>query len=353
MPLLADHDLASLAAEFTRLGLPSVHARKVLREFYASAGNPTSLNTATVGKGVVAWLAASPLVSSVVDRRSVSLDGTTKLLVRLADGAAVECVLMPTERPDRTMACVSSQVGCAMGCDFCASTKQGLERNLTAGEIAEQFIHLKLAAARTNRKITSLVFMGMGEPMHNLDAVIGGVRRIADPEMGSVGWRQVTVSTVGIVPGIDRLADADLNIHLALSLHAPDDATRGRLVPMNRKFAVADIVAAARRFYDRTGRIVTIEYCLLAGVNDSDGQAAMLADLLEGFRAHVNIIPYNPIGAGLTGIAYQRPTAERVLQFLTILREAGVVSHVRQTRGDDVAAACGQLREMATQSTVK
>lgn len=347
MPLLADYDLASLAAELSRLGLPAVHARRVLREFYAGAGEPVGLDIAAVGKGVVAWLTASPLLSSVVDRRTVSLDGTTKLLVRFPDGAAVECVLMPTERPDRTMACVSSQVGCAMGCDFCASTKSGLERNLTAGQIAEQFIHLKRAAATKGRKITSLVFMGMGEPMHNLDAVLGGVQRIADPDMGGVGWRQVTVSTVGIVPGIDRLAEADLNIHLALSLHAPDDETRQRLVPMNRKYSVAEILAAARRFYDRSGRIVTIEYCLLAGVNDTDEQAFLLADRLDGFRAHVNLIPYNPIGTGLTGVAYQRPTAERVTRFLDILRQRKVVTHIRQTRGDDVSAACGQLREQA------
>jgi len=348
MPNLADYDVSSLAAEFSRIGLPSVHARKVLREFYASSGQPQGLDVAAVGKAVSQWLGSSSLIGSLVERKSLSLDGTSKLLVRYTDGAAVECVLMPTERPDRTMACVSSQVGCAMGCDFCASTKQGLERNLTAGEIAEQFIHLKQLAGSAGRRITSVVFMGMGEPMHNLDAVIGGVRRIADPDMGGVGWRQVTVSTVGIVPGIDRLASADLNIHLALSLHAPDDATRARLVPMNRKYSVAEIVAAARRFYNHTGRIVTVEYCLLAGVNDSDEQALLLARLLDGFRAHVNLIPYNPIGIGLTGVAYQRPTPGRVLAFLTVLREAGVVAHIRQTRGDDVSAACGQLRELAT-----
>jgi 23S rRNA (adenine2503-C2)-methyltransferase len=171
------------------------------------------------------------------------------------------------------------------------------------------------------------------------------VRRIADPDLGGLGWRQVTVSTVGIVPGIDRLADEDLNINLALSLHAPDDPTRSRLVPMNRRYAVADIAAAARRFYERTGRIVTIEYCLLAGVNDSNEQARLLAALLDGFRAHVNLIPYNPIGAGVSGVTYARPSADRITHFLGILRDAGVVAHVRDTRGDDVAAACGQLRE--------
>jgi 23S rRNA (adenine2503-C2)-methyltransferase len=347
MPFLCDYDMGSLSAEFARVGIPAVHARKVLRAFYAETGS-VSLDEAAVGKGVVRWVgAASSLVASIVDRTTVSSDGTTKLLIRYPDGAAVECVLMPTHRADRTMACVSSQVGCAMGCDFCASTKRGLERDLTAGEIAEQYVHLSRLARERDRKITSLVFMGMGEPLQNLGSVIGAAKRIADPDMGGLGWRQVTVSTVGIVPGIDRLAEADLNIHLALSLHAPDDATRARLVPMNRRWKVADIVAAAKRYYERVGRIVIIEYCLLAGVNDSDEQAAMLADLLSGFRAHVNLIPYNPIGVGLSGVSYGRPTRERELSFLTILREKGTVAHIRETRGDDVAGACGQLREMS------
>jgi 23S rRNA (adenine2503-C2)-methyltransferase len=232
-----------------------------------------------------------------------------------------------------------------MGCDFCASTKAGLERNLEAGEIVEQFLHLKAAAASQGRRLTSLVFMGMGEPMHNLDNVIGAIRRIADPDLGGLGWRQVTVSTVGVVPGIDRLCDADLNVHLALSLHAPDDETRGRLVPANRRYPVAEIVDAAKRFHARTGRVVTIEYCLLAGVNDADDHARALARLLDGFRAHVNVIPYNPIGGpGLGGTRYERPPRERVIRFLAVLRDGGAVAHARETRGDDVAAACGQLR---------
>lgn len=349
MPLLCNYDISSLEAEFNRLGLPAVHARKVLRTFYAEAGS-VPLGMADVGKGVVNFLAQGELLRSHVDRRTVSGDGTTKLLVQYPDGAAVECVLMPTRRDDRTMACVSSQVGCAMGCDFCASTKRGLERDLSAGEIAEQYVHLSQVAREGGRKITSLVFMGMGEPLQNFDAVVAAVRRIADPDMGGLGWRQVTVSTVGIVPGIDRLAEADLNIHLALSLHAPDDATRGRLVPMNRRWKVADILAAAKRYYERVGRIVIIEYCLLAGVNDSDEQATLLAVLLREFRAHVNLIPYNPIGAGLSGVSYIRPSAERVQRFLQILRENGTVAHIRETRGDDVAGACGQLREISAVS---
>jgi 23S rRNA (adenine2503-C2)-methyltransferase len=241
--------------------------------------------------------------------------------------------------------CVSSQIGCAMGCDFCASTRNGLERNLDAGEIVDQFLHLRMMAKSMGRRLRTLVFMGMGEPMLNLDAVIDAIRRIGDPRTDGLGWRQITVSTVGIVPGIDRLAAADLNVHLALSLHAPDDATRSKLVPSNRRYPVADIIAAAKRFQGKTDRIPTIEYCMLAGINDSDEQAKMLADLMTGFRAHVNLIPYNSIGAGVSGITYSRPDRARQIAFWKILREREVAVHFRDTRGDDVNAACGQLRE--------
>ncbi len=200
-------------------------------------------------------------------------------------------------------------------------------------------------AASLGRRLNSLVFMGMGEPMLNLANVIGAIRLITSPQAGALGGRHVTVSTVGIVPGIDALAEADCKVHLALSLHAPDDATRATLVPMNRRYPVADIMAAARRFQDRTGRIVTIEYCMLADVNDTDTHAHLLAELMAGFRAHVNLIPYNPIGSGLSGRIYRRPSPARVAEFLMILRDAGIVSHARDTRGDDVNAACGQLRQ--------
>jgi 23S rRNA (adenine2503-C2)-methyltransferase len=171
------------------------------------------------------------------------------------------------------------------------------------------------------------------------------IRRIGEPRTGGIGWRQMTVSTVGIVPGIDRLADADLNVHLALSLHAPDDATRSRLVPSNRRYPVGEVMDAARRFLAKTSRIPTIEYCMLADVNDTDDQAHLLADLMENFRAHVNLIPYNPIGIGVTGTTYGRPDRKRQMAFLQILLKRKVAAHFRGTRGDDVNAACGQLRE--------
>jgi 23S rRNA (adenine2503-C2)-methyltransferase len=347
MPRLTDYDIEGLANQFAAWGFKPSHARRLLRELYLRAGQ-LDLSSLELGKALRARIEFEiPLRQSRVLRRMEAADGTVKLLIGFDSGGAVESVLMPAYDSVRAAGCVSSQIGCAMGCDFCASTRRGLERNLDAGEIVEQFLHLKQEAIAQGRRLTTLVFMGMGEPMHNLDNVIAAIRRIGAPGLGELGWKQITVSTVGIVPGIERLAEADLNVHLALSLHAPDDVTRSRLVPMNRRYEVAEIMATARRFQNRTGRIVTIEYCLLADVNDSDEQALQLADLLEGFRAHVNLIPYNPIGSGISGVVYRKPSPERVTRFLHILQERDVVAHCRRTRGDDVNAACGQLREMA------
>jgi len=342
---LTDVDVESLADRLRAAGCVPSHARRLLRNYYDNSG-AVDWQSIDVGKHV-----RSLFENAIAQRQSqlltrhVSSDGTSKLLIQFAAGGAVESVLMPSYRPDRAAGCVSSQIGCAMGCDFCASTKNGLERNLTAGEIVEQFLHLRAEAAAMGRRLTSLVFMGMGEPMLNLPNVSAAIRRIASAEMGALGWRQITVSTVGIVPGIDALADTGLNVHLALSLHAPDDATRATLVPMNRRYPVAEIIKAAQRFQERIGRVPTIEYCLLAGVNDTDEHAEKLAALMQGFRAHVNLIPYNPIGVGISGRAYERPSTDRIARFTQILREAGVVTHARDTRGDDVNAACGQLRQ--------
>ncbi|HSU69283.1 MAG TPA: 23S rRNA (adenine(2503)-C(2))-methyltransferase RlmN [Tepidisphaeraceae bacterium] len=345
MAALVDLDVESLSRSLGQSGFAPSHASALMRAFYAGNGD-LHFQGLNVGPRVEAWVRREiPFRRSTVRHTTQSADGTRKFLLQFPDGGAVETVLMPGYRVDRAAGCVSSQIGCAMGCDFCASTRRGLERNLEAGEIVEQFLTIRSAARELGRRLTSLVFMGMGEPMHNLDNVIAAIKRIADPAMGALGWRQVTVSTVGIVPGIDRLADADLNVHLALSLHAPDDATRARIVPANRRYPVAEIIAAAKRFALRTRRIPTIEYCLLDGVNDSAEHACLLAQLVDGFRAHVNLIPYNAIGPGISGTIYGRPPHDRIMEFLTILRSAGVVTHRRDTRGDDVAAACGQLRQ--------
>lgn len=347
MRSLADFDVRTLEQLLRERGYPCVHAKRILRQFYRQDGR-IDFEQLPIGKSLQGWLRKEVVVrqSRVVACRQ-SIDGTMKLLIGFDAGGTVECVLMPSHRPDRAAACVSSQVGCAMGCDFCASTTHGLERNLSSGEIVEQFLHLSQEASRLRRRLRSLVFMGMGEPMHNLEHVISAIHRIADRTMGGLGYRSITISTVGIVPGIERLAEANLGVHLALSLHAPDDATRDRLVPPNRRWRVADIIAAARAFQDRTGRPVNIEYCLLENVNDSDEQAARLANLLHGWSVHVNLIPYNPIGPGLSGAVYFRPSTNRIARFASILKGRGVVTHTRVTRGDSIAAACGQLRQRA------
>jgi 23S rRNA (adenine2503-C2)-methyltransferase len=341
---LTDYDVTTLAAEFSAWGHRPSHAAKLLREYYRATGN-VDLESLELGRALIATFNERiAMRRSTILATRVAADGTTKLLVGFPDaGGAVESVMMPSHRPDDAAGCVSSQIGCAMGCDFCASTRHGLTRDLQAGEIVEQFLHLKAAAASVGRRLRTIVFMGMGEPLLNLDNVVAAIRRIADPNMGSLGWRQITVSTVGIVPAIDALAAADLNVHLAVSLHAPDDETRSRLVPMNRRWRVSDVMAAAKRFEAATNRIPTIEYCLLQGVNDSDGQARLLGELMKDFRAHVNLIPYNSIGSGISGMIYEKPGEERVRAFMKILRSANVVAHVRRPRGDDVDAACGQL----------
>lgn len=342
---LASHDRDSLAAWLRARGESPTHAARILRHHYEAHGAPdwSAVPLSRTLRRALEEHCAAPVTR--VLRRVESADGTVKLLLGLARGGSVESVLMPSYRPGEAWCCVSSQVGCAMGCDFCASTRGGLERNLELDELIEQFLHLGAEAARQGRRLRRLVFMGMGEPMHNLDAVLAAIDRMAEPGLGGLGWRRVTISTVGIVAGIQRLAQHPRAINLAVSLHAPDDETRARIVPTTRRYKVVDIVGAARAFFETTGRIVNFEYCLLAGVNDSDAQAERLADVLDGFRAHVNLIPYNPTGPGLSGTVYQPPSPEQVARFVGLLRARGVVAHTRDTRGDDVRAACGQLRE--------
>ena len=345
MPSLASYDRTTLGAWLAERDAPASHAGRILRAFYRGCGH-FDPNTVQVGRALQAALCEGAFQPCTYERkRIVSADGTTKLLLGLERGGAVETVMMPSYRDGEAWCCVSSQVGCAMGCDFCASTRRGLDRNLEVDEIVEQYLRVGAVAAAQGRKVRRLVFMGIGEPLHNVENVLAAIDLIADQGLGNLGWSRITVSTVGIVQGIERLARAPHPPFLALSLHAPDDETRRRIVPAGKRYDVATILAAARAFQLRTGRIVTLEYCLLAGVNDSDAQANLLAERLEGFRAHVNVIPYNATGAGLSGMVYMRPSAARVERFVEALRTRGVTAHVRDTRGDDVSAACGQLRD--------
>ena len=341
---LADFDAATLAQQFAAWDCKPSHAARVLRAFYAG-GEITASTARALPQGLAERMRTefAPSAATLAVRQ-VAADGTTKLLLRLRDGRTVESVLMPDFRADRAAGCLSSQVGCAMGCDFCATTKTGFERNLTAGEIVEQFLALRREAHAVGRKLQTVVFMGMGEPLLNLDAVLAAVHRLADNSLGALGWRQITVSTVGIVPGIDALTATGLNIHLAVSLHAPDDATRARLLPMGKRFPIADILAAADRFQARRGRLVTIQYCLLAGVNDTPEHARQLAELLAPRRLHINLLRYNPTGLSLRGVAYEPSSDATAEAFAEVLRARNLVAHFRRSRGPDIDAACGQLR---------
>ena len=339
MTSLAEFDLPRLRDLIASWGLPASHAKRLLRNYYNLAGQ-LDLTTMNIPLKLQARLRQeiSPFSSSLA-RVQTSDDQTTKLLLQYPDGSAVESVLMPDYRPDRAAGCLSSQVGCPMACSFCATGSQGFIRNLTCGEIVEQFLRLKQSATTLNRRLQTLVFMGMGEPLLNLPHVLAAVRLIAEDATGHLGWRQITVSTVGLVPQMHELIAAGLKIQLAISLHAPDDLTRQHLIPIARQYPIADIMNAASLYQEKIGRVVIIQYCLLDQVNDSPAQANALADLLANRRMHVNLLTYNP-----TGQAYAPSSPERVQRFLDILRDRGIVAHLRRSRGKDIAAACGQLR---------
>jgi 23S rRNA (adenine2503-C2)-methyltransferase len=268
--------------------------------------------------------------------RDRSVDGTEKFVLRLADGRAVESVFIP-DTPAMTF-CISTQVGCAMACAFCLTGKMGLVRNLTAGEIVGQ-VRVLAHAVDLQGKGFNIVLMGMGEPLHNYDATMKALRMLADEEGFALPPRRVTLSTVGLLPALERLAGEPIMPNLAISLHAATDETRGALVPLNRKHGIAEIIAACRRFPLKKRSRITFEYVLLAGVNDSPDEARKLAKLLSGVKSKVNLIPLN----AAAGIPFERPSDEAVDRFARILAGKGLTVSVRKSRGRDIRAACGQL----------
>jgi 23S rRNA (adenine2503-C2)-methyltransferase len=273
-------------------------------------------------------------------RRLRSVDGlTSKLLLRLHDGQEIEAVEMNTA-PDgqggRKTICVSTQAGCAMGCVFCVTGQFGFARNLEAGEIVEQVLRFSDRV----RPVTNVVFMGMGEPLANYDETLRAIRLLLHPEGLRLGARRITLSTSGLVPQMRRLAGEGLTIGLAVSLHAPNDELRSSLMPVNRRWPIAEVLDAAQQYIDRTGRRVSFEYTLMAGVNDSDMLADELAHLLQRRLCHVNLIPLNPS----EDPSLQASSTQRALAFESRLRQAGVAATIRVNRGRDILAACGQLR---------
>ena len=284
--------------------------------------------------------------SAVIEADQKSSDGTRKLLLRWSDGSNAESVMIP--EGDRCTACVSSQVGCPVGCRFCASGVNGLQRNLTAAQIVEQVFALNRAIAADGKRISNIVFMGMGEPLANYANVIKAVRILHDPGCFNIGARKITISTVGVPPRMRQLADEKLPLNLAISLHAPTESLRRELIPWAEHFSLEDIISAARHYFDRTGREVTMEYILLAGVNDTLDHARQLANLCKGLRVNVNLIRYNPVA----GLGFERPDARSAVAFQAVLRRKGINAHARKSRGRDIDAACGQLRRKTIALTV-
>ncbi len=346
---LLDLSLDELTAYVAALGEPAFRGRQlwewIYQRFAGSFDEMTNLPSP-----LRARLAEQALIQPlhpITQVVSADLD-TQKVLFRLHDGQTIEAVLMLYDR--RRTLCISSQAGCAMGCAFCATAQGGLARNLTAGEIVAQVLTFARYLATPGAlpamdvvrpaRVSNIVLMGMGEPMHNYDNVWTALRRLTDPGAFGLGARAITLSTVGLIPMIDRMADEGLQIGLAVSLHAPNDELRSQLVPINRRYGVADLLAAVQRYTAKTGRRVTFEYALMAGINDSPELAAELAARLQPLLCHVNLIPLNPI----PNSPFQPTSAQETQRFAHILEQAGVSTTVRLRRGIEINAGCGQLR---------
>ena len=277
--------------------------------------------------------------------RVVSEDGdTTKLLLDTSDGSSVETVLMQYSPSKinghpRSTICVSTQIGCAMGCVFCATGQMGFEKNLKAEEIVTQVIHFAEILQQRGEHVTNLVFMGMGEPMANYDEMIRAIKILTHNRGFGIGQRHITISTIGLISGIEKLSEENLQVGLAISLHAPNNKLRKKLVPTAGPNSVEEIIKAGRQYFLKTGRRVTFEYALIKGVNDSPEIATELALILQGNGSHVNLIPINPTAGN-----YTKPVYDDVLEFERILYNAGVNCTVRVEKGTEISAACGQLR---------
>ncbi|HCY15288.1 MAG: 23S rRNA (adenine(2503)-C(2))-methyltransferase [Curvibacter sp. GWA2_64_110] len=343
---LLDYDLDGLAAFCERLGEKRFRATQLFRWIHQKGASGFGEMT-DLAKSLREKLATTAHIKGLdVISQQISADGTIKWLFDVGDGNAVEAVFIPEE--DRGTLCVSSQAGCAVGCRFCSTGHQGFSRNLTTGEIiaqlwfAERFLRQHLG--RQDRVITNVVMMGMGEPLQNYNELIPALRIMLDDHGYGLSRRRVTVSTSGVVPMMDRLAQ-DCPVALAVSLHAPNDALRDNLVPLNRKYPIAELMAACNRYLAHAPRdFITFEYCMLDGVNDQPEHARQLVELVRqhatgGVWCKFNLIPFNPFPeSGLV-----RSPQSQVLAFAKILLDAGIVTTVRKTRGDDIDAACGQL----------
>jgi 23S rRNA (adenine2503-C2)-methyltransferase len=321
------------------LGEPRFRADQLFRWIHARGA--TSFEAMSdLSRGLRERLGGAARLETLgVDRVQTSADGTRKLRLLTADGAAIESVLIPDG--EKLTQCISSQVGCALDCRFCATATMGLSRNLTAGEIVDQVYRARalLAEVEPGRRITNLVYMGMGEPLHNYAEVVRSLRILTHGLGADLSHRRITVSTVGLVSAIERLGKEDVQVNLAVSLNATTDEVRDRIMPVNRKWNIARLLAAVRAYPLERRRRVTFEYVLLEGVNDTLEDAARLAQLLRGMPCKVNVIPWNPHPAA----PYRRPSPAAIEQFQNEVKRLGLPTYLRTPRGDDIDAACGQL----------
>ncbi len=334
---LLDHTPDTLRALLAAWEEPAYRATQIL-EWVFERRAKSYADMSNLPKGLRTRLADElPLYQSEIASRQQSADGTIKLLLRWADGATSECVLIPDE--DRRTTCISTQVGCPVGCVFCASGLGGLQRQLSAGQIVEQALRIR-DEVEADGRLTNVVFMGLGEPLANYDATVHALRTINAPWGLGVGARKITVSTVGLPKMMQRLADEKLQITLALSLHAPNDELRRQIIPWAERVSIESLVEACNYFFKTTGREVTLEYILLGGLNDGEAHARQLAEVARQIRSNVNLLQYNPV----EGLPYARPSERAAGRFLSTLRNLGINAHLRRSRGLDIDAACGQLR---------
>ena len=334
---------AQLESFFTEIGEKKFRAQQVMKWIHHQGVRDFQEMT-NLGKALRDRLSqTAEITPPIIDSQQDSADGTRKWAIKVAGGALVEAVLIP--EGDRATLCVSSQVGCSLDCKFCSTGKQGFQRDLTAAEIIGQ-VWLAIDSydgwqAGKGRVVTNVVMMGMGEPLLNFDNVVSSMELMCDDLAYGLSKRKVTLSTSGVVPALDQLADLS-DVSLAISLHAPNDAIRDQIVPINKRYPIAKLLSSARAYIDAQTdkkRVVTIEYTLLAGVNDQVEQARELAQLLDGYPCKINLIPFNDF----PNSGFKRPSGNAVSRFWKVLMEAGFIVTVRTTRGDDIDAACGQL----------
>lgn len=333
MKNIRDFELSELEEEMINLGEKKYRAKQIFAWLYRDI--KTFDEMTDLSKDLIEKLKANYYLECIfLDDFQKSKDGTIKYLFRLLDGHKVESVLMKYKFGYSV--CVSNQIGCKMGCTFCASAKIGFVRNLTPGEIVGQILKIQ---EHSGEKVSNIVFMGIGEPFDNYDNVLKSIRLLNDPKALNIGARHMSVSTCGLVDGINKFAEEKIQCNLCISLHSSRDEVRTEMMPINKRYSISEIISACKEYIKKTNRRVTFEYALVNGVNDNREDAIHLARLLHGMLCHVNLIPVNKIKDG----KYEKPSVEKMMKFRDTLNEKGIVATIRREMGSDISAACGQL----------